>query len=198
MRVVRAARAAFASQGYAGATMRGIAADAGLTAMALYTYASSKQGLFQLVYEEGIAQIYAEFSDVVRDKASLLDEVQAVFDRGGAILERDPDLLHFTIRVMMDHDHEDLRELNLVTEPYLEFFRQMAARAVLRREMAAGDSNRLVGFVTMLLWGITTAAALDPDNVQGAVETAAWAARGRLPEPRGYRRRSRLMTGRSR
>ena len=177
---MRAARTAFATQGYAGATIRTIAADAGLTAMAVYTYAPSKAALFQLVYEDGIQRIYAEFAEVVAGKRSVMEEVDAILDRGGDLLERDPDLLHFTIRVVMDHRHEDLRELHLQTEPYLEFYRQMADRAVQRKELPRREAARLIGFVTMLLWGITVAAALDPDNVKGAVQTAKWTAEGRL------------------
>src|SRR5690242_9685292 len=74
-RVIRAARAAFASQGYGGATIRGIAREAGLTAMAVYTYAPSKADLFRLVYEDGIQRIYGAFADVVEQQHSLMDEV---------------------------------------------------------------------------------------------------------------------------
>ena len=179
-RVLAAARAAFATQGYAGATIRSIAADAGLTTMGIYTYAPSKAALFQLVYEDGIQRIYREFAEVVAGQGSLIEEVHAVLDRGGELLQRDPDLLHFTIRVAMDHQHDDLRQLNLLTEPYLEFYRRLADRAVARKELPRREADRLVNFVTLLLWGITTAAALDPDNVEEAVKTAKWAADGRL------------------
>jgi AcrR family transcriptional regulator len=179
-RVVRAARAAFARQGYAGASMRRIAADAGLSAMALYTYAPSKEALFQLVYEDGIALIYAEYAAVVAGRHALLDEVHAILDRGGELLERDPDLLSFTLRVATDREHDDLRRLELLTGPYVEFFRELAERAVRRGEIDRCDTGRLVSFVTMLLWGITTATALDHGDVRQAVETAKWAAAGRL------------------
>jgi AcrR family transcriptional regulator len=179
-RVVRAARSAFAAQGYAGASMRRIAAEAGLTAMALYTYAPSKAALFQLVYEDGIARIYAEYAAVVAGKASLVEEVTAILERGGELLERDPDLLRFTVRVVTDRAHPDLQQFDLLTEPYLEVFQQLADRAVERGEVARRDRARLIGFVTMLLWGVTTSAALDPAGVRLAVATATWAAEARL------------------
>lgn len=179
-RVLLAARAAFASQGYGGASMRRIAADAGLTAMALYTYAASKPELFRLVYDDGIARIYDAFAEVVAGRPSLVAEVEAILDRGGELLDDDADLLRFTIRVAMERDHEDLRDLELLTEPYLRFFHDLADRAVERGEVSRGHEPRLVGFVTMLLWGITTAAALAPGDVGSAVATAKWAAEGRL------------------
>lgn len=178
--MIASARRAFANGGYAGATMRTIAADAGLTAMALYVYAPSKEALFRLVYEDGIERIYANFAEVVAGKETLVDEVHAILDRGGELLERDPDLLRFTMRVVIDREHEDLRQLDLVTEPYLEFFRQLADRASRRGEVSTRDSARLIRFVTMLLWGITTMAALDPSNVRAAVATAKWVAESRL------------------
>lgn len=179
-RVVRAARAAFASQGYGGASVRRIAADAGLTAMALYTYASSKAELFELVYEDGITRIYDEYAQVVDGCDSLLAEVEAILERGGELLERDPDLLRFTMRVAVDHQHEELRGLDLHSAPYVSFFEQLADRAVRRSEIAQADRVRLVSFVTMLLWGITTTTSLDPTHVRAAVATARWAAQGRL------------------
>lgn len=179
-RVVRAARAAFASQGYGGASVRRIAADAGLTAMALYTYAASKAELFQLVYEDGIARIYDEYAQVVTGCSSLLEEVEAILVRGGELLQRDPDLLRFTMRVAVDHQHEDLRGLDLQSAPYVAFFEQLAERAVRRGEIAPDERLRLASFVTMLLWGITTTTSLDPGHVRAAVATARWAAQGRL------------------
>lgn len=179
-RVLRAARAAFATQGYAGATMRTIARDAGLTAMAVYTYASSKAELFRLVYEDGIERIYAAFAEVVVEQPSLLDEIAALLDRGGELLEHDPDLLRFTMRVVIDRQHEELEGLDLLTAPYLAFFEELVERAVHRNELARRDGPRLIRFVTMLLWGLTTMAALEPGNVAAAVQTAKWAAAGRL------------------
>lgn len=179
-RVLRAARAAFAAHGYAGASMRTIAADAGLTTMAVYTYAASKAALFQLVYEDGIGRIYAHYAAVVVGKGSLLEEVEAVLDLAGELLERDPDLLRFTVRVPMELRHRDLRGLDPLTEPYLEFFGQLADRAVRRGEVSRNERTRLIGFVTMLLWGITTAAAIEPGDVGLAVRTAKWAAEGRF------------------
>lgn len=179
-RIVRAARVAFASQGYAGASMRNIAAEAGVTAMALYTYAPSKRALFQLVYDEVVALLYAEYNAAVAGKRSLLEEVQAVLDLAGQQAEQDPGVLHFMLRFALDHEHEELRTLGVATDAYVAFFRRLADRAVRRGEIARRDTTRMISFVTILLWGISAEAALEPDKVGDAVETAKWAADGRL------------------
>jgi AcrR family transcriptional regulator len=179
-RVVRAARHVFAAHGYAGASMRQIAGEAGLTAMALYTYAPSKAALFQLVYDDGIERIYASFTEVVAGRPTLVDEVEAIVRRGGELLEQDPDLLRFTMRVATDSQHEDLRGVSLVSSPYRTFFDDLVRRAVRRGELGRTDAAPLVRFVTMLLWGVTVSASIDPASVDDAIDTAVWAARGRI------------------
>src|SRR5947208_6114983 len=76
-RVIDAARHAFATQGFSGATMRGIALDAGVTAMALYNYAPSKTALFEAVWRESIEAIYIGYGEVVAGRGSLLEELEA-------------------------------------------------------------------------------------------------------------------------
>src|SRR3954466_2028321 len=64
-RVLAAARPAFGPQGLAGATMRAIHADAGVTAMAFYNYAPSKLALFEAVWLDSIDAIYTDYEEVV-------------------------------------------------------------------------------------------------------------------------------------
>jgi hypothetical protein len=51
-------------------------------------------------------------------------------------------------------------------------------------DTALPDGRRLATFVTMLLGGIIALAAADPASIGHAVETAKWAAAGRLGQPR--------------
>jgi len=64
--------------------------------------------------------------------------------------------------------------------PVTAFFDGLVGRAVSRQELAPRDGPRLATFVTMLLWGIIALAAADPASISRAVETAKWAAAGRL------------------
>lgn len=179
-RVIAAARAAFAAHGYGGAGLRGIAADAGLSAMALYTYAPSKAALYELVYREGIATIYGEFAEVVADRSSLDEEIDALFAKGGELLQRDPDLLRFSIRVVLDRDHPELADLELITSPYQEFFHGLVERNVARGDVAPEQSADLVRAITMQLWGLTAMAAVDPSHIEPAVHAATAALEGHL------------------
>jgi AcrR family transcriptional regulator len=179
-RVVRAARTAFAAHGYGGASMRTIAAEVGVTAMALYNYAPSKAALLQLVFDETMTEVYGSLSAAVAGRESVLEEVRAILERSGEILQDDPDLLHFLIRVILDRQQDELNDLELLAPPVVAFFDGLVGRAVSRQELARRDGQRLATFVTMLLWGIIAVAASDPASVRHAVETAKWAAAGRL------------------
>jgi len=180
LRVVRAARAAFAAHGYGGASMRTIAAEVGVTAMALYNYAPSKAALLQLVFDQTMTEVYGSLSEAVAGQESMVGEVHAVLERSGEILTEDPDLLHFLIRVILDRQQDELNGLELLAPPIVAFFDGLIERAVSRHELTRRDGPRVARFVTMLLWGIIALAASDPASIRPAVETAKWAAAGRL------------------
>jgi AcrR family transcriptional regulator len=160
--------------------MRTIAADVGVTAMALYNYAPSKAALLQLVFDETMAEVYGSLSEAVAGQESVVGEVHAILERSGEILRDDPDLLQFLIRVILDRRQDELNDLELLAPPVVAFFDGLIDRAVSRQELTRRDGQRVATFVTMLLWGIIALAASDPASIRPAVETAKWAAAGRL------------------
>jgi AcrR family transcriptional regulator len=180
LRVTEAARHAFATQGYSGATMRSIAARAGVTAMAVYNYAPSKVALFELVWRDSIEAIYRDYEGVVAGRATLVDEVDAILDRSREVLVDNPDHIRFVVRVLVEQDHADLADIDLDVPRVAGFFRQLADRSVERGEIAERDREHLVVYVTTLLWGITTLAGFDPAVLDRAVDAAKWAARRQL------------------
>ena len=189
-RVLDAARRALATQGYAGASMRSIARDADLTAMALYNYAPSKAALFEMVWRESIEAIYADYEQLVAGRGSLLEEVDALLDRSRDVLLEDPAHIRFVVRLALEREHPELASADLEVPASTDFFRELAERSVQRGEIAKRERARLVTFLTTLLWGITTLAAFDADTIGRSVEAAKWAARRQLdPETRGNRQR---------
>ncbi|HVV37220.1 MAG TPA: TetR/AcrR family transcriptional regulator [Acidimicrobiales bacterium] len=167
-----AARDAFAARGYSGASMRTIAADAGVTAMALYNYASSKAALFELVWGESVEALYAEFAKAIAGQATLVDEINAVFDAAYAAFVDDPVGLLFTSRLLVERRHPDLAHIDLHLTPYAEFFVDITERAVRRRELKRSQQVAFIGFVTTLLWGFTSIATLEPAVLQISVEAS--------------------------
>jgi len=152
--------------------MRAIAADAGVTAMALYNYAASKAALFELVWKESVESVYADFGDAIIGRTSLADQIAAVFDDAYGALRDDPEGSLFTARLPVERRHPDLAHIDLHTAPYTEFFARITQRAVARRELRAGDEATFVGFVTTLLWGFLSIAALDTDALKVSVDAS--------------------------
>ena len=83
-KLISAARAAFASQGYAAASMDDLTADAGLTRGALYHHFKDKKGLLQAVIE----QIDAEMLSRMRaDRTAEQTPWEAFLNEGVAYIE---------------------------------------------------------------------------------------------------------------
>jgi AcrR family transcriptional regulator len=160
--------------------MRGIAAEAGLTAMALYNYAPSKAALFEAVWQESIGAIYTDYEAVVAGRASLVQELEALLDRSRDLLVDNPDHVLFVVRMLVERQHAGLADANLQVPTATDFLTQLAERGVRRGEIAKRDREQLVTFISTLLWGITTITAFDPDALDSAVEAAKWAARRHL------------------
>lgn len=61
-RILDAAEALFAERGFDGASMRDVAAGAGLNAASLYNHFASKQALYEAVLERGVAPLLEEIA----------------------------------------------------------------------------------------------------------------------------------------
>jgi AcrR family transcriptional regulator len=160
--------------------MRAIAADAGVTAMALYNYAPSKAALFESVWKESIEAIYTDYEAAVAGRGSLLDEVDALLDRTREVLVENPDHTRFVVRLLLEREHVGLAAADLQVHAAANFFGQLAERSVKRGEINKRDRDRLVTFITTLLWGITTVTAFDANSLDASIEAAKWASRRQL------------------
>ena len=174
------ARQEFAAHGYAGATMRGIAAAAGVTPMALYNYAPSKSALFVTAWDDSIEQVYADYEQVVAGQETLIGEVDALLDRSRQLLSERPEHIRLVLRVVLDHGHSDLAHADLQPQAAAEFYARLADRGVQRGEITTADRSHLITFVVTLLWGMTTLAAFDLRSLDGVVASAKWAVRRHL------------------
>lgn len=178
--IVVEARQAFADKGYAGASMRGIAEAAGLTAMGLYNYVDSKAELYEMVWQETITRIYAEYEEAVADMQTVADEIEAVLDRTRDILLSDPGHLQLAARLVLDRQHPDLVDLDLAAGPATAFLKGMGVRAVRRGELSTNEAAHLATFVITLLWGITAMATIESAALDPTLAAARWAVRHEL------------------
>lgn len=176
-RVLEAARRTFAARGFSGASTRAIAAEAGVSAMALYNYAPSKAALFAAVWAESLERVYAGYAEAVAGKDSLGAELDALIERSRQVLADDPGHIRFVVRVLIERDHPDLAGVQLPVEPAATFLRGLADRSVARGEIAREDRGRLIDFVVTLFYGLTSVTAADPAGLDRAVDAMRWAAR---------------------
>jgi hypothetical protein len=82
--------------------------------------------------------------------------------------------------VLLDHEHPELASSDLQPRVALDFYTQLADRAVRRGEITRHDQERVVTFVVTLLWGMTTLTAFDPAGLDAVVDAARWASRATL------------------
>lgn len=161
--------------------MRGIAAEAGVTGMAIYNYVDSKGALFEAVWRQSINTIYADYADAVASASpALSDEIEAVLDRTRDILLADPDHLRLAARLLLEREHPDLAELDLGTGAHIDFLQGLGGRAVARGELTEAEAGQLSAFVLTLLWGITAMTSLDPPALDITLDAARWAIHNKI------------------
>src|SRR5205823_15048671 len=123
---------------------------------------------FEAVWRESIEAIYAGYQEVVAGRGSLLEELEALLDRSRDVLLDNPDHTRFVVRMLVESEHGGLAGFERQVSTATEFFNQLADRSLKRGEITRRDRDRLVAFITTLLWGITTLTAFDPDTLDGA------------------------------
>lgn len=83
-RILQIATSLFARKGYAGVSMRSVATELGVTAMALYRYVDDKEHLLALVRADAFRQLAETLDAVAKSKGDPLAKVERM---GGALVQ---------------------------------------------------------------------------------------------------------------
>ncbi len=92
-RLLAAARSAFASSGFHGASVEEIASSAGFSTGALYSNFDGKEDLFLVLMEREIDEHAREISEAVRERASVTERATGGARQWMTMIEREPELL---------------------------------------------------------------------------------------------------------
>lgn len=115
-RILDSARSCFVTHGYDQTTMKNIAAEAGITAGALYHHFTSKQDLFAAAYHRHQVEAFEAFEIAaetsVGTTADLAEKISGILDVAGDLHESDRRLAAFIAVATIElHRHPELREL---------------------------------------------------------------------------------------
>jgi AcrR family transcriptional regulator len=92
-RLLAAARSAFASSGFHGASVEEIASRAGFSTGALYSNFDGKEDLFLVLMEREIDEHSREIAKAVAERSSVAERAIGGADRWMTMIEREPELL---------------------------------------------------------------------------------------------------------
>ena len=91
-RILDAAEALFAQRGYAGATLRDVAAKVGLRTPSLYNHFPNKESLYAAVLERGISPVLDVLTEVVEARDRNDRDVREIVERTMGLVGRRPEL----------------------------------------------------------------------------------------------------------
>lgn len=98
--ILKSAMKSFGEKGYAGTTLRSIAADAQVTAPMVSYYFKSKEGLFQRLAEIVMESLESEVRNRLADATSFFDAIQAVARAHVDLAARSPSAVEFLFSLL--------------------------------------------------------------------------------------------------
>lgn len=133
-RIQRAARAIFSRDGFDAATLRAIAARAGVATGTLFLYARDKRALLFLVFQDESRRIFAEARAEADADTPLVDALMQLFGRFLDFYARDPALSAAILREFFFRPYEP-EALGALTREYGALVGDFVAAARARGEL---------------------------------------------------------------
>lgn len=158
-RILDSARSCFVSLGYDQTTMKNIAAEAGMTAGALYHHFTSKQDLFAGAYHRHMKEAFQAFEVVEQTAASFVDHISGILDIAADMHENDRQLAGFTAVATIElQRHPELRVLvgDAARTVHRFFDRLLEAYP---DEVAEADRSAVVNMLVAMFTGFSVFAA---------------------------------------
>jgi AcrR family transcriptional regulator len=174
-RIMDAAMVNIAEAGYAHATMKSIAEQAGLTSAAIYHYFRSKQELVLAVLTAAVDEVIGRLEETTRAEGSLQQRFIAVLDEALAIVKDYPAVTRFEATVYLEsvRDPDLARAFADERKAEERLYRRLVDEAVGHGELPAGaDRDAVVDMLTSITWGLRYLAATAPAERHRAAVSA--------------------------
>lgn len=187
-RILAAARACFATDGYDRTTNKDIAGAAGVTPAALYHYFDSKQDLFAASYEEMLEVVFTSLARAAGRPGKTIERLSAVLEETARLNAAEPSFATFVATAPLDmRRHPELASLALTTLGRLRgFYGQVVTEGIARGEISeAVDSERVIDLFVVLTSGLANFAAFidDPQTQEGVTKALLLLLEGSLLDP---------------
>jgi AcrR family transcriptional regulator len=154
-RIKNAARKLFVSKGFDDATLREIAARAGVGLGTVFLYAANKRDLLFLIANEGLEEAIAAGQAAVRPDAPLLDNLLAVFRCQYAFFVRQPILSRLVLREMTFYESgAQARAFQATRDALIALIGSTVAQAMRQGRIAAAETPQLVGWTIFCIFQV--------------------------------------------
>lgn len=178
-RIKSAARKLFVSKGFDDATLREIAARAGVGLGTVFLYAANKRDLLFLIVNEGLEDAIAAGQAAVQPDAPLLDNLVAVFRQQYIFFARQPILSRLVLREMTFYESgAQARAFQATRDALMALIDNIVMQAMQQDRIAATETPQLVGWTIFCIF---------------QVELRRWVAAGDLDLRRGLNRLRRTL-----
>jgi len=157
-RILAATMAHVAQVGYAKATMKSIAEQAGLTSSALYRYYPAKSELVIAALTTVVSDVMARLEDAAFSKDTLRDRLVALLEEALAACADHPSMTRFEASLYLESAHtpEFAPVVALRRENEEKLYRRLVDEAVRAGELPPGvPVQAVVDMLTSLTWGLT-------------------------------------------
>lgn len=155
LRIKAAARKLFVAKGFDDATTREIARLAGVGIGTVFTYAENKRDLLFLIANEDLAAMTARAEASVRDDASCLQNLIAVFRHHYEFFGRQPELSRLMLREMTFYDSgRQATGFQATRDRFIRLAGTVVKKAMERGTFRSSEDPDFIGWVAFSIYQV--------------------------------------------
>lgn len=166
-RIKTAARKLFVAKGFDDATMREIAAHAGVGLGTMFLYADNKRDLLFLIANEGLEEAAAAAKSAVRPSVSLLENLIAAFGCQYEFFAKQPLLSRLMLREMTFYEAgAQARAFQKTRDALIAMIGDIVALALTQGKVVSTKSPQLIGWAIFCIFQVELRSWLSGDDLE--------------------------------